>query len=113
VVTEGKFAIPLTHDQALVLSDWLDRIIGSEGLTALIGEDRAVWSPIYRISGVLEATLPDMFAPDYRARLNAARHRLLATLGEPDPHQTVRDEGPARDQEPLAGEATDAQEGTG
>jgi hypothetical protein len=32
-------------------------------------DDRAVWSALLKISGTLETTLPDMFAADYRERL--------------------------------------------
>ncbi|MGN9807298.1 hypothetical protein [Micromonospora sp. L32] len=72
---EDRFAIELSHDQALVLSDWLDRVIGTEGFDRLV-DDPAVWSALYSISGPLETSLPELFMPDYKARLEAARERL-------------------------------------
>jgi hypothetical protein len=40
-VAEREFTINLTQDQALVLSDWLDRVIGTAEFDDLVGEDRA------------------------------------------------------------------------
>lgn len=81
-MTEDDFTIKLTRDQALVLSDWLDRMIGTAEFDGLVDQDRAVWSPIYKVSGTLETSLAEVFMPDYGARLDAARERLLDTLGE-------------------------------
>jgi hypothetical protein len=81
-VTDGDFTIKLTGDQALVLSDWLYRVLGTAAFADVVNQDRAVWSPLYRISGSLESSLPEVFMPDYVARLDAARNRLLDTLGE-------------------------------
>ena len=41
-----------------------------------------MWSPLYRICGSLQSSLTEIFMPDYGARLDAARERLLDTLGE-------------------------------
>jgi hypothetical protein len=73
--------IRLSHDQALVLSDWLERVEATEAFGRVV-DDRAVWSALFKISGTLETTLPDIFARDYKARLEAARERLIATLGD-------------------------------
>ncbi|OPG12325.1 hypothetical protein [Microbispora sp. GKU 823] len=81
-MAEREFTINLTQDQALVLSDWLDRVIGTAEFDDLVGEDRAVWSPIHLIAGTLETSLVEVFMPDYSGRLDAARKRLLQTLGE-------------------------------
>ncbi|GAB3155117.1 hypothetical protein GCM10027290_50830 [Micromonospora sonneratiae] len=76
------FTIKLTRDQALVLADWLDRVIGTERFDAIADEDVAVWSALHRISGTLDKSLAEVFMPDYAARLTAARARLLADLGD-------------------------------
>ncbi|MEN3538005.1 hypothetical protein AAH991_23020 [Microbispora sp. ZYX-F-249] len=81
-MAEREFTINLTQDEALVLSDWLDRVIGTAEFDDLVGEDRAVWSPIHLIAGTLETSLVEVFMPDYSGRLDAARKRLLQTLGE-------------------------------
>jgi hypothetical protein len=83
-VTEDGFTIKLTRDQAFVLSDWLYRMMmeNNPAFDELVNRDRAVWSPIYTISGALETSLAEVFMPDYSARLTAARERLLDTLGD-------------------------------
>ncbi|MEV4135848.1 hypothetical protein AB0J72_27235 [Dactylosporangium sp. NPDC049742] len=81
-MAEDDFTIKLTRDQALVLSDWLDRMMGTAEFDSLVNQDRAVWSPLYRIAGTLDTSLMEVFVPDYSARLDAARERLLDGLGE-------------------------------
>ncbi|MGW4499151.1 hypothetical protein ACWENR_11115 [Micromonospora sp. NPDC004336] len=89
------FTIRLTHDQALVLSDWLDKVIGTERFDVIVDEDIAVWSALHRIGGTLDKSLVEIFMPDYTARLDAARMRLLADLGDYFVHerQVQRDAG--------------------
>jgi hypothetical protein len=79
---EGGVTIRLTPDEALVLSDWLDRVIGTPEFDGVVSRDLAVWSPLHRIAGVLETSLAEVFLPDYASRLDGARQRLLATLGD-------------------------------
>jgi hypothetical protein len=82
-VADDGFTIKLTRDQAFVLSDWLHRMMTeSDEFKALLNQDRAVWSPIYRIAGTLDRSLTEIFMPDYGERLDAARERLLDTLGD-------------------------------
>ncbi|MFE3458145.1 hypothetical protein ACFXKD_11410 [Nocardiopsis aegyptia] len=78
---DDDVTIRLSPDQALVLSDWLDRAEGGPALDAAV-DDRAVWSALHTISGTLDTALPAIFASDYAARLAAARGRLLASLGD-------------------------------
>lgn len=76
--------IKLSHDQAFVLSHWLYEVENSGELDAIVG-DRAVWSPLHAISGTLEASLAEIFMPDYSRRLEAAKERLVdATYGDSD-----------------------------
>ncbi|MFD5813084.1 hypothetical protein [Streptomyces sp. NPDC127038] len=42
--------------------------------------DRAVWSPIYAISGTLDTTLSEIFMPDYSQRLDTAKERLRVRM---------------------------------
>lgn len=79
---DDHFMVELTRDQALVLSDWLDHMIGTADFDDLVNRDRAVWSSLHTISGALEASLAEIFMPDYRDRLDAARRRLLEDLGD-------------------------------
>jgi hypothetical protein len=75
-----EYTIKLTADEALVLSDWLDQVMGTPAFDEIVNQDKAVWAPLYRISGTLETTSREIFAPDYTARLTAARERLVAYL---------------------------------
>jgi hypothetical protein len=82
-VADDDFTIKLTRDQAFVLSDWLYRMMmNSPEFNDLVNRDRAVWSPIYTIAGALDKSLVEIFMPDYDARLDAARERLLPGLGD-------------------------------
>ncbi|MEU8850649.1 hypothetical protein AB0C70_31460 [Streptomyces sp. NPDC048564] len=77
---EDAITIRLTRDQAFVLSDWLYHVMfQSDDLEGIV-HDRAVWSPIYSISGTLDTTLSEIFMPDYGPRLEAAKERLRADL---------------------------------
>ncbi|MFI7066988.1 hypothetical protein ACIBL3_38730 [Kribbella sp. NPDC050124] len=62
-MNDEPVTIKLTHDQALVLSDWLyDVTMRSDQLNAIV-PDRAVWSPLHTIAGTLDKALPEIFAP--------------------------------------------------
>jgi hypothetical protein len=84
-VDDDAITIRLTRDQAFVLSDWLYQVMfRSDDLEGII-RDRAVWSPIHTISGMLEGTLTEVFMPDYTQRLEAAQQRLRVSMyGEAD-----------------------------
>ncbi|MDP9862648.1 MULTISPECIES: hypothetical protein [Streptosporangium] len=73
--------IELTDDQALVLSDWMNRVMHEEDFSVLV-DDRAVWSALLRISGTLETQLLSIFDSSYSEQLDAARRRLIGELGE-------------------------------
>ena len=85
--------VSFTRDQAIVLSDWLDRVMHQKAFAQVV-DDRAVWSPLLRISGSLEASLSEVFDlkyherlsevfdPKYNERLSEARERLLVELGD-------------------------------
>ena len=78
---EDDIVIRLSADQALVLSDWLDRVEHTAAFGAVV-HDRAVWSALLRISGTLDTSVAVIFASDYKDRLAAARERLLDSLGD-------------------------------
>ncbi|MEU7022524.1 hypothetical protein ABZ990_17945 [Streptomyces sp. NPDC046203] len=69
-----EIIVKLTPDEALVLSDWLERVQMTD-LDRLV-DDSAVWAPLHRIAGTLDKSLPEIFAADYVERLEAARRRL-------------------------------------
>ncbi|MEV0444142.1 hypothetical protein AB0I84_14195 [Streptomyces spectabilis] len=69
-----QITIKLTPDEALVLSDWLERVQMTD-LSRLV-DDEAAWAPIHKLAGTLDKALPGIFAADYSERLEAARRRL-------------------------------------
>jgi hypothetical protein len=73
--------ITLTNDQALVLSDWLERVMGRPDFAAIV-DDRAVWSPLLAISRGLDKQLTAIFDPAYVEKLEVARARLMDELGD-------------------------------
>lgn len=74
-----------------MLSDWLHKTMHqSDVLDVLLKTDRAVWSPIYAISGALGTTLAEVFMPDYDERVKTARQRLLVEMyGSDDETETT------------------------
>ncbi|MDJ1137353.1 hypothetical protein [Streptomyces iconiensis] len=76
-VNEPRITISLTPDEALVLSDWLERLQISELGDAV--DDPAVWAPLHRVAGTLDKALPALLArsPGSEAEhLAAAQARL-------------------------------------
>ncbi|WEB38597.1 hypothetical protein MOV08_04335 [Streptomyces yunnanensis] len=71
---DGHVTIKLTSDEALVLSRWLEKLQMTD--LGRVVDDPAVWAPVHRIAGTLDKELPELFAPDYDQRLEAARRRL-------------------------------------
>ncbi|UKY54645.1 hypothetical protein [Streptomyces inhibens] len=76
---DTEITIKLTSDEALVLSDWLERVQMTD-LSRLV-DDPAAWAPIHRLAGTLDKSLPAIFAADYAERLDAARRRLKESMG--------------------------------
>jgi hypothetical protein len=66
----------------------------SDDLEGIV-HDRAVWSPIYTISGTLDKTLSGTLRPDYGPRLEAAKERLGSDLYGGAGESTAQGQGPA------------------
>jgi hypothetical protein len=81
-VADDDLTIKLARDQAFVLSDWLHRVMGTSRFDSRVNEERAVWSPLYTIAGMLDESLVEVFTPDYSDRLHNSRERLLNDLGD-------------------------------
>jgi hypothetical protein len=77
----GWLSVTLTHDEALVLSDWLYRRMHEREFAAAV-DDRAVWPALWRIAGSLEGKLNEVFAGGYNELLAQARERLVAGMGD-------------------------------
>ncbi|MFE2812722.1 hypothetical protein ACFXGG_20100 [Streptomyces nigra] len=69
-----EIIIKLTSDEALVLSDRLERVQMTD-LSRLV-DDEAVRAPMHRLARTLDKSLTGIFAADYGERLDAARRRL-------------------------------------
>ncbi|MBK7715617.1 MAG: hypothetical protein IPI38_09365 [Gemmatimonadetes bacterium] len=70
---DGAVTLTLTHDEALVLHDLLQRFSASGGLTlADQAEQRALWN----LACLLERELVEPLSPDHAAALAAARQML-------------------------------------
>jgi hypothetical protein len=94
-VDAESITIRLTRDQAFVLSDWLYQVMfRSDDLEGIV-QDRAVWSPIYAISGTLDKSLSEIFMTDYGPRLEEAKERLRANLYGAADESTTPDEDPS------------------
>ncbi|MFD9635521.1 hypothetical protein [Streptomyces violascens] len=74
-----EITIKLTPDEALVLSDWLERVQMTD-LSRMV-DDPAAWAPIHKLAGTLDKAPPGILAADYAERLDAARRRLRETMG--------------------------------
>ncbi len=78
MATGSSVRLSLTHDQALVLFEWLSR---EDGKSALPTEHEAEQKVLWEIEGQLERALVDPLRPDYAAAVSAARERVVS--GEP------------------------------
>lgn len=74
LVAAGKVSIELTHDQALVLHEWLARMdtIDQPGIFEDQAEQRVLWD----MEAALESALPEILHRDYVQLINAARMRI-------------------------------------
>ncbi|WP_225767275.1 hypothetical protein [Inquilinus sp. Marseille-Q2685] len=78
---EGEESIPLalTRDEAVVLLEFLARTLDDENgnrLRDAVRHDGELWA-LTRLQGYLERTLSEPFLADYKARIEAARQRLV------------------------------------
>lgn len=78
-MTGASVTLSLTHDQALVLFEWLSREDGKNGLpTEHPAEQKVLWE----IEGQLERALVEPLQPGYAAAVSAARERLITEDGK-------------------------------
>lgn len=74
----SSVTLSLTHDQALVLFEWLTREDGKEGFPT---EHEAEQKVLWEIEAQLEKALVEPLQPDYAASVSAARKRLVSEEG--------------------------------
>lgn len=71
MVEANSVSIQLSHDQALVLFEWIARRNGLD--QADIFEDRAEQRVLWDMEAALESTLPEVLHSDYVMLVDAAR----------------------------------------
>jgi hypothetical protein len=71
---ETNVTLSLTHDQALVLFDWLSREDGKKRIPV---EHQAEQEVLWVMEAQLERALVEPLAADYDAAVSAARQRLV------------------------------------
>ena len=76
--TESGVTLSLTHDQALVLFEWLSK---EDCRSDLATEHQAEQKVLWEIEAQLERALVEPLQPDYRALVAAARERLVSEEG--------------------------------
>ncbi len=64
---------PLGMDEALVVFEFLETV-SKEALREIASEAEVL--ALMRVAGAIERTIPEVFAPDYKDLLAAARERL-------------------------------------
>ena len=72
---ESGVTLSLTHDQALVLFEWLSR---EDGKSDLPTEHPAEQKVLWEIEAQLERALVEPLQPDYAALVSAARERVIS-----------------------------------
>ena len=75
-MAEDDIAITLSHDEALVLFDWLSRTDAQRNDLRDIVEDQAEQRALWNLTCLLEREIPELFSPDYRDAVDQARLRL-------------------------------------
>ena len=75
-----ELTVSLSHDEALVLYEWLSRAGADGDLPAAAPEDLLV---LWRVEGQLERQLTEPLLPGYPAAVEAARARVRRGSGEP------------------------------
>jgi hypothetical protein len=73
-MSETNIKIALSRDEALVLFDWLTRFNQAEhpDLFEAQAEQRALWN----LEAILDKSLVELLAPNYKELLDEARARL-------------------------------------
>lgn len=75
-VQQKDVAVKLSHDEALVLFEWLSR---TDDLTNHFGgivEDQAEQRALWNLTALLERAMTDPFRPEYSTLVERARARL-------------------------------------
>ncbi len=75
-VAEDEVAVRFSYDEALVLSDFLDRWYRDEAKQTLPAADRAEVRVLDDLCASFEPVIDEVFADDYAQVVEAARRRI-------------------------------------
>lgn len=75
MTVKSGMTLSLTHDQALVLFEWLSR---EDGRNSIPAEHEAERKVLWLLEGQLERTLVEPLQADYRALVAVARERVVS-----------------------------------
>ncbi|SFS45809.1 hypothetical protein [Marininema halotolerans] len=73
-MSNDKFVLQFTHEEALVLFDWISRLNELEDSSTI--QDQAEKRILWDIESMLERSLPEVLDPDYESQLAAAREKV-------------------------------------
>lgn len=82
-MTDKMVHISLSHDEALVLHEWLARVVddeNAEGIAETIEDDTEVWA-LNAVYILLEQVLTEPFDDGFEKILKAARKRIKDKVG--------------------------------
>jgi hypothetical protein len=83
MTADDPVRIAITRDEALVLHEWLSRVVDDENARPIadaFDHDGEAWA-LAALLAVLERALPEPYEPGFEKRLRAARDRIAAANG--------------------------------
>ena len=92
MTAQKSLSLTLSRDEALVLHEWLARVVDDEnaaGIVDTVEHDAEIWA-LNGVFVLLEQALTEPFEPGFDKLLKAARRRMVEASG-PWPH----DAGPS------------------
>jgi hypothetical protein len=82
-VSDSLVRLAITRDEALVLHEWLARVVDEENAAALaetVEDDAEIWA-LNALLVLLEQALPEPFEAGFEKTLKAARKRIADAAG--------------------------------
>lgn len=82
-MSDDPVRIAITRDEALVLHEWLARVVDEENAADISGtfeDDAEAWA-LAGLLQLLEQVLDEPFAPGFEKALKAARARIVDRTG--------------------------------
>jgi hypothetical protein len=83
MTSDDLVRVAITRDEALVLHEWLSRVVDDENARPIadaIDHDAEAWA-LAGLLALLERALPEPYEPGFEKRLAAARERIVGANG--------------------------------